>query len=290
MAGTPDREPLFRYLETQALTDQEIRRIMSDAANLAEKELAAMGSGVGRDVRQAQLAVAQTTQNAWRSVGDASFVGIGDAADAAGESLAYLNGLAFDSVGINQAYWREAMLQQAREGVEAIRSRKVNGIGLSDRVYKNRAITQGHVDRMINAGLANGTSARSIANSVKDFIHPGTPGGAGYAAMRLGRSEVNNAYHTTSMRLYQDQPWIEGVKWSLSRSHSHADQCNEYAGNSHFRGGDAGVFKPESVPDKPHPQCFCYISPVTISDDELIKRFNKGQYDDYAGNMGCSRG
>lgn len=284
------RDPLVRYLNAQHLTDAEIKRIMSAAATEAERVLARSGEGVGRAVRQAQLAVSRATQQAWSDVGDAVFVGIGDGVDAAAESMAYLNNFMFDQTGIGQHYWREAMLAQAREGIDSIRSRKINNIGLSDRVYKEGAVASGKIGELVNAGLVNNASARDIARSVKQYIDPMTPGGTSYAALRLGRSEVNNAFHTTSNRFYADQPWIEGVQWEISQSHPKPDLCDDYAGDVHFRGGEPGVFKPGEVPDKPHPQCFCYITPVTVSNDELIKRFNKGQYDSYVDQqVGCQR-
>jgi hypothetical protein len=122
-------------------------------------------------------------------------------------------------------------------------------------------------------------NSRELARLVRNYIHPDTPGGVSYAAQRLARTEINNAFHTTSLRHYNEQPWVEGVKWSLSSSHPHADACDEYATEVHFRGGEPGVYKPEDTPSKPHPQCFCYVSPVTMSDEAFIRAFNAGEFD-----------
>ncbi len=289
MAAVPDREPLVRFLRAQSLTDAEIRRIMTDASKQASAIVAGMGDGVGSNVRRAQLKVSEVMREHWQHVGDAAFVGIGDGADAAGESLAYLNSLMFDSMGLSPSYWRESMLATARSGIDSLRSRKVNGITLSQRVWRDSVADGARIDRLINASLANGLGPREIAKQVQEYVSPTTPGGSSYAAMRLGRSEVNNAFHTTSIRTYAEQPWINGVQWSLSSSHPEGDECDVYAGDVHFKGGEPGVFKPMEVPSKPHPQCFCYISPVTLDDDEFIKRFQQGRFDSYMDGVGCSR-
>ena len=183
------------------------------------------------------------------------------------------------------------MIATAKTGVDSLISRKVNGISLSQKVYNNQALSKGIIDKTINNGLALGMNARDIAKSVVGFIDPQTPGGASYAAMRLGRTEVANAFHTTAVRRYQQTPWINVVKWSLSGSHPAGlvDDCNDYAEGVHFKGGEPGEFLTMEVPGKPHPQCLCYVEPVVIDLDTYVKNFKAGEYDDYInGQLGCS--
>jgi hypothetical protein len=105
--------------------------------------------------------------------------------------------------------------------------------------------------------------------------------------MRLGRSETLNAYHTTAVRKYQQTPWVEKVRWTLSGSHPRPDECNEFAEGGNLRNG---LWSPDQVPGKPHPNCLCYIEPVTMNLDAYAKKFKAGEFDDYIDQqMGCVR-
>lgn len=288
MSANVGRDPLLRFLKAQQLTDDEIRRILRDAARESRRIINVSGNFSG-SVRAAQIELAQEQLKMWRYVGDATKVGIGDAVDASGDAMSLLTEVLMNSVGGSTAYWRHSMLTQARQGIQSLISRKENGISLSERVYKNQALSSGRIDRLVNTGLSLGKSAREIAKDVYTFIDPLTPGGASYAAMRLGRTELNNAFHATSIRLTKDMPWVTGQKWNLSGSHPKPDVCNDYASGTHFRGGDPGVFKAGDVPGKPHPQCLCYLTAVTLSEKEFDKQFHAGKFDDYIERqMGCS--
>lgn len=288
MAG----EALRSILETVALTDVEIRTATRHAAAEARKSIMALEGkeGVGAAVRRAQLQVAEHQTAMWRNVLDATKVGIGDATDAAAELGSFYDEAFMRKVGVNSQYWRASQMATARQGIESFIARKVNGISLSDRVYRNTALSNGMVDKAINNGLLLGKSARELAADVERFIDPAVPGGSSSAAMRLARTEINNAHHTVSRNKYQTTPWVEGIEWSLSGSHSKPDLCDEYAGEVHFRGGEPGVFKPTECPDKPHPHCFCYITPVQVGEEEFIKNFQQGKYDHYVEEeSGCGR-
>lgn len=275
-------EPLLRYMNIQELTDADFRTLLRDAAKEAESIVARSG-----DVRRAQLDLARHQQALWRSVGDSTRVAIGDGVDGAADSLSYLNEIMLNGTGSGSTYWRHSMLAQARQGINSFISRGANGVPLAESVYRGRAWSNDLINRKINGLLLAGASAREIATSVSGLINPAVPGGVSYAAMRLGRSELNNAFHSTSVRLASEQPWVQGMKWNLSSSHPEGDICDDYAYKVHWRGHDQGVFKTSDVPGKPHPQCFCYVTPVVDSDAAIAKRFANGEYDDYVGSMGC---
>jgi hypothetical protein len=167
-----------------------------------------------------------------------------------------------------------------RQVLQVVKSRLINDIELSPRVYRNRALATGQINDLVNNSLVLGRSAKEIAVAVRRYILPQTPGGASYAAMRLGRTEINNAFHTTQTRSYAKQPWITGVKWNVSGSHPRPDICNEYADNDHDDLG-AGVFRPNNVPGKPHPQCLCHITAVTVSREDFIDTYLAGGYTSY---------
>lgn len=278
-----------RLIDVTILTDAEIRKVARDAAEEADRIIRSLGSD---SIRSAQVALAKANVEMWAGVKDAVSVGIGDAVDSASEFQALFDERLFNSVNFSHSYWRQSMLAQAREGINSFISRKEGGFTLSERVYRNGAVAKGQIDRIVNNGLLLGKSAAEIARDVRGFIDPSTPGGSSYAAMRLGRTEVNNAFHQTSIRNYQDSPWVEKVLWNLSGSHPRPDLCNEYAESVHHsgKGWEAGEYKPGDVPDKPHPNCLCYIEPVAMSLDAFAKNFKAGKYDSHIYNkMGCSR-
>lgn len=181
------------------------------------------------------------------------------------------------------------MLQQARAGIDSIISRKENGISLSEKVYRNRVVSSGKIDRILNTGLALGKSAREIANDVSGFISPDVPGGVSYASMRLARTELNNAFHTTQRNMMNKNPFVEKAKWELSGSHPRPDECNEYADQVHIKDGEAGEFWTHDVPNKPHPNCLCYITPVMMDEEQFIQSFKSGAYDSYLDDVRCGR-
>lgn len=280
--------PLEDIIRTVGLTDVEIRRVTRDAAAEARRMIASMPDGPS--IRKAQLDLARLQAEMWGSIGDATRVGIGDAFDASAAWQARWDHDFLKLAGISGTHWQQSMLATSRQGIESYIGRKHNTMTLSDRVYRNRAMSRGYVDRAINNGLLLGKSVKEIADDVYKYISPTAPGGAAYSAHRLARTEVTNAYHESSKARYRQTPWIEQVQWNVSGSHPRPDVCDEYAEDVRGPGWDAGVYKVNEVPEKPHPQCLCYITPVQMDLDKYAKNFKAGKYDDYIDQqMGCAR-
>jgi hypothetical protein len=170
--------------------------------------------------------------------------------------------------------------RQAAAGVDSFVSRSENLHPLSDRIYKNWFQSRAHINREVSKALLRGLNARDFARAVSSTINPGVPGGISYNATRLARTEINNAFHFTSIRYTREMPWVEGYKWNLSGSHPKLDICNEYADKNHDDIG-RGVFKKGNVPGKPHPHCFCFITTVTADASTFEKRLRSGAYDRY---------
>jgi hypothetical protein len=165
----------------------------------------------------------------------------------------------------------------AAQTTEVVQARlKISQIPLSDRVYQSQQLVTGQVDDIINSALSRGASARDLATDVRRFIRPDVRGGVRYAALRLGRTELNNAFHAAQVDTAIKTPWTTSVRWNLSGSHPRPDQCNEYAENA-----GTGLWKPEEVPAKPHPNCLCYTTPETPSREEFVRQFTAGEYDSF---------
>lgn len=141
---------------------------------------------------------------------------------------------------------------------------------LSERVYKAKLWANDIIDSKINSALLRGLSAREFAAEARDWIRPDTPGGVRFAALRLSRTEINNAAHAASVHNASMKPWVTGMTWHLSKSHGRPDRCNDL---------DGETFKPADVPAKPHPQCFCVVVQEVEDDDLFIKHLLDGRYD-----------
>lgn len=280
--------PLALYLATQVEHDREMAMVLRDAANEAETLMTKLGTkyGIGSEVRRAQISLVLRELRGqqgvmWGNISDTLSIHMDYAADAAAEGEEMLTDYLFRNVGGPIPELQEAYRAQARATVSAYKSRLANNIPLSQQVYRTSALANGYVDRSVNRGILLGKSAKEIAADVKGLINPNTPGGVSYAAMRLGRSELNNAFHTTQIGLRKNDPFVTAMKWNLSESHPKADNCNDYAENAHFDGGGAGEYRPIEVPGKPHPHCFCYLTSVSVSDADFVKQFINGDYNSY---------
>jgi hypothetical protein len=264
-------------------TDAQILNALKGAQKEVKSIIAqvATSPGIGSAVRTAQIQAAGEaagqvmTQFFTDDVATAVTAGMRQTA-----SLAALQQEAILSVlgkGAAGTVLGESLRASAQLAYLNLQSRIVNSIPLSSMVYKNGVVAAGTIDDIVNNGLLLGQSAREIADAVLAYVDPLTPGGARYAANRLGRTELHNAFHETSRESYKQQPWVEGVQWNISGSHPLDDECDEFSSQDDFDLGP-GVFPKDEVPDVPHPQCLCYITAVTPDPDQFVDNLNNGLY------------
>lgn len=272
-----------RYLRLQTEYDVKLKRILEDGARAAQKLVRTLpnetfSQGVRTAMyRQRYAVINEVVVSLWGNAANITKAGIAASAKLGAESVTTLaDALISSRSGVLIDGFREAALRS----VTNVQARLINQIDLSPRVYKNQALAMGHVDQRINNGILLGKSAKEIANDVRSLISARAPGGVSYSAMRLGRTELNNAFHTTQTRSYAEQPWITGVKWVTSGSHPRPDVCDEYATQDGFDLGP-GVFDRRNVPGKPHPQCLCHIVAITVSREDFIDSLVAGDYSYY---------
>lgn len=282
---SPKRPPgnawLLRYIELQRQSDKKLDKILREAAADAEKAVKALGDkpGIGAAVRRAQLigaqgAITRVLAAFWREVGS-----LIRSERVRAQSEALSMSFDWDEVLLARVYsdpkkrqaMRESLLLSADRNVEAMIKRVFHTARpLSTQVYRTQALSKGWIDRAINSALARGASVDELAKVAKDFIRPDTPGGATFAARRLARTEINNAYHAQSIEAQQGKPWVTGMRWNLSKSHTKTDICDVFARQ--------GVFPIGQVPAKPHPQDLCYVTPETMSPEEFDKMLLAGAF------------
>lgn len=288
MAVPEPQDWIRAYARVQKLADREVLAVLRQAARDINRQLKALAEadGIGAAVRREQLAVVKRNllreQAAiFRSLGDKVSARRLDAAARAIELGSAIDSALLESAGrTGQA---SALRTMALRGLEetvntALVRMTQSRIPLSERIYRTRVWMDGRLDRMVNSALARGLSAREFAREAMDWFSPNTPGGVRYAALRLARSEINNAFHAVSINQAAEKPWIDKMKWHLSSSHPKPDVCDQYA-----KGGPKGdgVYAPRDVPRKPHPHCFCYVAPQSPSEEEFLDNLIAGNYNSY---------
>lgn len=279
------RMPLDAYLRRQVVMDVAMRKVLRAAIKSLDDEIKRLSESrkIGNQVRVSQLRLTREMMAVWRDVGDVIERGItGSAEELAKVSQAFDKDLMKKLGAKMDPDFARSLLAQAEAGLDSYLSRSHHYFTLSERVYRNGRRSVAAVDGIINQALLSGRSATEIARLVRSYINPRTPGGLSYAAMRLGRTELNNAFHETSIRMATDDPFVARMKWNLSGSHPKPDICNEYASKVNKSGWGPGEYSVGEVPRKPHPQCLCFTTTVSISEEAFLRNLNAGKYDNMA--------
>lgn len=270
------RQPLIEYLGVQRRVDRELSVVLARAARDAERRIIALElgpAGIGARVRQAQLlgvlrAIRELQEQLWlEGIGPAISRNLREAQFAAIRAAEFMDDVLFASLPPEQAeVLRQSVRRQAEAGLITEAQRRT--VELSPRVWRNADLASGAIERTIRAGIIQGLSARELSKTVRDFIHPNVRGGVSYAAMRLARTELNNAFHERQINSAQ-KPWVTGVRWNLSGSHPRADRCDELANeDAHDLG--SGIFPKTEVPNKPHPHCLCFMTYEMVDEDVFV--------------------
>ena len=283
-ASDPRANWLLRYIAVQQVYDKQIFKALSDAAEDVGALAKTLGSEkIGERTKKYQAAL--TRQQIKLVIKDMfkGFVPVIDKGQKAAAAAAAQAALANDAKVLKALFpdpkervaWQSSFIETAQHGIGAMVTRITESkIPLSKRVYKTSAFSSGLLDRRINSALARGASAKEMAKTVEDLILPDTPGGVSYAAMRLARTEINNAFHVMSIHAAQEFPWTEEVEWHLSKVHvPQGCKCEQYAKRR--------VFPKDAIPLKPHPHCMCYIVPKTMEWDDFAQQLQGGGFDDF---------
>lgn len=280
----PTPNPLKGYLVVQKTFDLKILRILEDAAKGLQSRIGRLNTSTrfSDRIRASQLklvlAEVRTRQvEMFLEIGDVVRAGQIAAATQAVDDLADIARVAFASLSEEATNLFIGSLRSTAEaGIKNLYARIPRE--LSSRLYHDAALSTGKIEQIINTGLTSGLSARELAKDVYKFVSPTAPGGASYVSLRLARTEINNAFHN-QQRDGMEAPGVEGAKWNLSGSHKVPDECNQFAGSDQYKMG-AGVFPPGKVPDKPHPQCLCYLTYISVDPDEFAAQIRDGKFDD----------
>lgn len=282
MANIPPKYPLFEYLKVEQESVAKVKKVMEQAAKDIEKDIlaAANKKGVSGRVTRLQLQAQKAAINEHlgrdiKNVGNITANGQQAAAKKASEVVSQyeltLQQMVADKDKL-ELVKKSAALQAASTYDTVMARQQSSHIPLSKQVYQTGKVVSGQVDNMINSALARGLTWKEFAAEAKSFVSPTTPGGASYAANRLARTEINNAFHSSALQRFQDSGLCTGVDWNLSSSHPEGDECDTFASES--------PYDPKKVPSKPHPFCLCYVTPALPSEEEFLENLLNGDYDD----------
>lgn len=283
----PRENPLGTFVRRTEGVDRALIRILAEAADDARKaaEKLELAGKIGKSARAAQQRVVIKELNdailrTYENVGYMTVFGEKKAALAAAEAMDALTEKVWGSTPKMQDLRRE-FTRSARSGIEAYVSRQENLVPLADRLYSGGIYSRSLVNREISKALLRGLSAEEFAKNVERLFKNNVPGGVSYAAMRLARTEINNAFHFTQIRYTREMPWVTGYRWNRSgRANSRPHACSDYANNDGFNMGP-GVFPKSEVPGKPHPQCLCFLTTTTMTNGNFEKRMRSGAFDRY---------
>src|SRR6185312_14751741 len=194
MVAVAQPEPLQRFFGAYKPTEAEMRQVLEDAAEEAERLIpkllekhttsskikAAQLSLILREVRAQQGAM-------WADLGPVIRNGMERAslAAVAGENIIdqYLA-----RNGMDMPDLRASFRAQAMRGFRNVLAKGANGLSLSRQVYRTEALANGWVDRVVRKALILQTSAKDLAKQVRQYIDPNVKGGVSFAAIRLART------------------------------------------------------------------------------------------------------
>lgn len=275
-------DPLREYLTVQRRYDADLDRTLERTARAIKTRISRLPVGIGGEVRKAQLQlvlneISRIQAQMWAGpVRNNIVAGRKAAAEAAQRAAETLTRVAYASLpdSVAQAL-TDGVRRTAMAGIDADAARVPRA--LSDRVYKNGVLANGQVDQVIRQGLIQGLSAKELSRDVYRFISPSTPGGVSYAASRLARTEINNAFHEQQIEMGATSPGVEATVWNLSGSHKKPDECNKFATADDHRLG-AGSYPARSVPSKPHPHCFCFLTYKTMPPEQFAAALQRGHF------------
>lgn len=273
--------PLQLLLREERSALLEILADLRDAEADASRRILALAGrqGIGAVVRRAQFTMIRrqlvtVQKELWQSIGQTLRRHTPGLASAALEAERQIEERLFRS--LDRAVPEELLAAQrayAQRTVLSYWGRRSSRLPLSGRVHRTQALTQGWLDRAINRVILQGGSWRELAQRVTPMIKPETPGGVSYAAKRLARTELGNAFHNASVAVNAANPYMLGMQWILSLSHpsSPGVEVCELLARGHSPGKPAGVYLAGQVPDKPHPNCLCTVISVPMSEDAFLR-------------------
>lgn len=176
--------------------------------------------------------------------------------------------------------------------LKTFEKRVVDGMNLSQRIYKAGEVLKSELEAGLGAGIARGQSAAEMGRDLRQYLkYPDKlfrrvrdeegvlrlsknakafkPGQGVYRSSRanierLTRTETNMAYRKADNERFNQMPFVLGYEVKLSGSHVKCDMCDAMAGE----------YPNDFVFVGWHPHCLCYVVPVLMTPDQF-KEYRK---------------
>lgn len=174
------------------------------------------------------------------------------------------------------------------KALEAFQGRKINGLGLSERVWNYATQYKTELEQALDVGIADGRSAAELSRDIRSYLRDPeklfrrvrdkngilkpsknalkyNPGGGAYRssyknAMRLTRTEINMSYREADHLRWQEMDFVVGIE--IRRS-NHEFGCNVCES---LKGKYPKTFKFSGW----HPHCRCHAIPIMATEKELL--------------------
>lgn len=175
------------------------------------------------------------------------------------------------------------------KALKSFEDRKINGMNLSQRVWKYSKQFKTELELALELGLGEASTADELSRAVRKYLKEPNklfrrvrdeqgvlqlskaakayhPGQGVYRssyknAMRLTRTEINMAYRTADYERWQALDFIKGYEVRLSPQHPRYDICDELV----------GIYPKTFKFVGWHPQCMCHAIPVMLTPKEMEK-------------------
>jgi len=173
------------------------------------------------------------------------------------------------------------------EALRAFQNQKIDGLGLSEKIWNYTGDFKSEVELAIDTGLLEGRSATSLASDMKQFLkdpdklfrrvrdargilhlskaaanyHPGQGKyRSSYKnALRLTRTVINDAYRESDHNRWQQLDFVVGIEVRRSNNPYPCPTCDA------LKGRYPKEYKFRSV----HPACRCYAVSILATKDEI---------------------
>lgn len=203
-----------------------------------------------------------------------------------------------DNVGrLSKAQYRR-YFKNNEEARDAFLARKVQGLNLSDRVWKYTNQFKEEIELGLDIGIRGGVSAERLQKDLQLFLqHPDMlfrrvrdehgqlqlsqraaayhPGRGVYRssyknARRLAATETNIAYRSSDFMRWQDLDFVVGIRVVLSNNHPDPDICNDLSaplGSTATKG--VGCYPKDFKFTGWHPHCRCHAETILKTEEEM---------------------
>lgn len=180
---------------------------------------------------------------------------------------------------------------QNDRALRAFQQREMQGMKLSDRVWKSTEGMKLDMERAIEVALAEGVPAQKLSQRVRELLrephrlyrrvrdndgnlrlsqaaqkyHPGTGvyRSSYKNAMRVARTEFNMAYQASDNERWTQSWWVKGIRISLSNNHTCLDGKGKPAPLIDICDDLAGDYPADFKFTGWHPQCRCFATAIT---------------------------